>query len=208
METSETESIAIISDPEKIRIMLDETRLQILRVMRHGIQRQGEPLSYDYTVAEISDLLKTKPQRIYHHVDKLIAHGFLIKSKEEKKSRSTLAYYRRTANGFIISYDSDQEIEDLSNHNKDFMNNLLKVFEIELNEEEIAKTYLLLDELMKLESKIFKTLNDRITTTHQTNNDRIFNFTRFMMGIGVVNSERGSEIYQEFGKLLFNRLVE
>ena len=100
--------VEFIEDPDRIRVLIDPTRSEILRIVRNGIHRAGE-LEHDFSVAEIAEKMGSSPQRIYHHVDKLVEAGLLQKSRELKKNRSNITYYTRTAHSLIINYHADSE---------------------------------------------------------------------------------------------------
>ena len=94
--------IIIVSDSEKIKILMDKTRLKILQLLREGIMEGGKR-RYELTVREMAEMLGiSTPQSLYHHVDLLVENGFLYPAKEVKKKRSRITYYARTAPVFLI----------------------------------------------------------------------------------------------------------
>ncbi len=152
----------IVSDPERIKVILDKTRKNILAVMKRGISRDGK-LSFEFTVAEISELLNTSPQRIYHHVDKLVEYNFLVKSREVKKVRSILTYYQRTARAFIISFSENDTYDNITMKNYDWFENLSKIFNLDLKDKEIKKLANLYRKFEIKESGIYETITSKIS---------------------------------------------
>lgn len=159
--------IIVVSDPEKIKIMLDETRREILQVMRKDYFRQGE-VTNDMSVSEIAEILDTAPQRIYHHIDKLIGAGFVIKSREEKKIRSTVTYYRRTARGFIIAYEEMEKNPDLmKERSANFVNSINDAFHLQIPKTEIEKLAKAYTQLWKITNKPFEKITQNLSSNFE-----------------------------------------
>ncbi len=129
--------IQVISDPEVIKILLNPTRREILKVLRKGYYRDGSSkISYDMSVSEIAEILETTPQRLYHHIDKLIEAGLVEKSREMKKVRSVITFYRRTARNFIIAYEADETGQMYEEQGKNLAKTLDEAFNLKLSERE------------------------------------------------------------------------
>jgi DNA-binding transcriptional ArsR family regulator len=154
-----SESPEIVSDPKRIKALIDENRLGILRALREGILEEDGTIRYEMTVPEIADRLKKKAPNLYHHADVLVEHGFLEVARQEQKKRSSITYYRRTKAVFVISSEPDGEIPhdvydkplmaalahsfDLTPENKEQLEKLMHEYRIHRNKalERFAKEY-------------------------------------------------------------------
>lgn len=160
--------IRVISDPEVIKVLLNPTRREILKVLRKGYYRDGSSkISYDMSVSEIAEILETTPQRLYHHIDKLIEAGLVEKSREEKKVRSVITYYRRTARNFIISYEADSTGQMYEEQGKNLSKTLVEAFDLELSDEEKEKLAETLTMISKNSSFYFSQLADKLSPNYQ-----------------------------------------
>ncbi len=198
--------IESVSDPERIKIMLEDRRLEILRIMRNGIYREGEDkISYEYTAAEIASRMEdhTPPQKIYHHLDKLLKHNFIVETKIMKKDRVRIKYYQRTSHGFIVRF-TNEPIEELSQYNKNFVDDIIRSFGISISEDSKNRLYVLVDELSVHQSDIYDKLKDKIVKKHTDNTNLIY-IIRFMQSIALTNSEESFEIYREIADILINQ---
>lgn len=196
--------MAIISNPERIRIMLDETRLSILRVMRLGIYR-GDKYAHDFTVTEIAERMETNPQRIYHHVDKLVEHNFLIKSREEKKKRSIISYYKRTSQGFVISYNSDEPLPQLQDRHMQFINSIKDTFDLTISDNELEELGMLMGKLLKMESIVLNELNSVIKPKCNVDKN-IFFIIQFVQHLRLIDNEESYKTYKDLAKILLKSL--
>jgi DNA-binding transcriptional ArsR family regulator len=206
-ETSEgqadTRSIEIVSDPVRIRTMLDETRSEILKIVKMGIYREGI-LTYDMSVGEISDRIGSAPQRIYHHVDKLIEHGFLEKSREEKKVRSITTYYKRTAKAFIINYDADNPPKDVANKTEEWVKTMLTGFNIQLHSHEIITLLELISKLWHRSAIIMQSLSTKVSNDISYKDfDQVFGFLNDIM---LYNDPEVRETKDAISKILVPKL--
>lgn len=81
--------VLIVTDPEKIKLLGDRTRLEIVNLLRE------RPMS----VSELSAVLKKSPSTIYRHINFLEKAGFV----EEVGRDGNETLYRRTAMIFLIA---------------------------------------------------------------------------------------------------------
>jgi DNA-binding transcriptional ArsR family regulator len=183
--------ILVISDPEKIRILMDETRREILKVMNTNSFRDGKK-AFDMSVGEIAEALGSQPQRIYHHIDKLVEAGFVVKSREEKKTRSIVTYYKRTAKAFIIAYEeSDVSREIFTKRSHDFLATLQEAFKLKFSPEEVEELSNLISKLWKNRSKHIESLSKKLNPDFKGKDvDFMFRFLREIM-------ECNDSIYKE-----------
>ncbi|UCE09403.1 MAG: hypothetical protein JSW61_10560 [Candidatus Thorarchaeota archaeon] len=119
--------VEFVRDPKRAAELDDTVRVQILKVLREGIDdtitsesrdevtgdriiRQREVKRHALSVVEIVKLSPecvgcdeiTKNQ-VYHHLPKLIDAGYVIKFGTVTKGNRTTDYYRRTSKGFVVT---------------------------------------------------------------------------------------------------------
>ncbi|MHA2135180.1 MAG: hypothetical protein ACW99J_15070 [Candidatus Thorarchaeota archaeon] len=119
--------IEFVRDPARASELDDTVRVQILKVLREGIDdtitseskdeetgdriiRQREIKRHALSVVEIVKLSPecigcdeiTKNQ-VYHHMPKLIEAGYVVKFGTVTKGNRTTDYYRRTSKGFVVT---------------------------------------------------------------------------------------------------------
>ncbi|USS41124.1 winged helix-turn-helix domain-containing protein [Thermococcus aggregans] len=88
--------VLIITDPEKIKLLGDRTRLDIVNLLRERAM----------SVSEISVVLKKNPSTIYRHINLLEKAGFV--EKVGRDGNETL--YRRSARIFLITPYQDRDV--------------------------------------------------------------------------------------------------
>ncbi|MFQ5978766.1 MAG: ArsR/SmtB family transcription factor [Candidatus Heimdallarchaeota archaeon] len=110
LDPSEDPMIEIVSDPKRIRALIDKNRLEILRALREGITEENGTIRYEMTVPEIAKRLGKNAPNLYHHADVLTEHSFLEVARQEQKKRSSITYYRRTKPVFVIASQPEGEI--------------------------------------------------------------------------------------------------
>ncbi len=84
-----------ISDPNHIKLMVDEKRQEVLRVLRN----QDEPM----TVKQIADELGVKPANVHFHVKKLEEIDILHMVRTEEVHGIIAKYYEPTAMIFKLT---------------------------------------------------------------------------------------------------------
>jgi DNA-binding transcriptional ArsR family regulator len=82
--------IITITDPEAVKVAVDETRRRILYLLR----------AKEMTVSKIAEELSLTPQTVYHHIKKLCEVGMVEVSKEVRVDHLIESYYRATAEVF------------------------------------------------------------------------------------------------------------
>ena len=142
--------VVFIMDEERAEIINDHVRLQILQVLREGIDdtltteriddatgdkiiRQREVKRDILSVLEIVKQSKAccgedeeiSKNQVYHHLPKLIEGGFVIKYGTITTGMRTTDYYRRTAKGFVLTTAMtnawDEQIEKKLREFNDYM---------------------------------------------------------------------------------------
>ncbi len=160
--------VRVISDPEVIKVLLNKTRREILQVMRKGYYRDGSNrISYDMSVGEIAEILETTPQRLYHHIDKLIEAGLVEKSREVKKVRSVITYYKRTARNFVIAYESDSTGEMYEEQGKSMAKTIKEAFDLKLTNDEFDRLSSIVTKLSRNSSFYYSKLAGKLSPDYQ-----------------------------------------
>ncbi|MHA1155594.1 MAG: ArsR/SmtB family transcription factor [Candidatus Heimdallarchaeota archaeon] len=147
--------VKVVSDPEKIKILVDPMRRKILRTMREGIENEDGTIRKEITVPEIARKLGVSAPKCYHHLDLLLENGFVRVAKEEKKKRTSITYYERTAPAFVLASTID-EIEKEEGHVTEplmfFVNN---GFNLKLSKKDLEEAQKLVDEFDSRRHSIF-----------------------------------------------------
>jgi DNA-binding transcriptional ArsR family regulator len=100
--------VKIVTDPDKIKILVDPMRRRILGTMREGLENEDGTIRKEMTVPEIARKLGVSAPKCYHHLDLLVEHGFVRVAKEEKKKRTSITYYERTSPAFVLASSIDE----------------------------------------------------------------------------------------------------
>lgn len=87
----------IITEPEKVKVLSEETRFRILQLLRQ------RPM----TINELSDALEKDRTTVYRHVKTLEKAGLV----EELETQGNERVYSRAARLFLIKADPDESIE-------------------------------------------------------------------------------------------------
>ncbi len=90
--------VLIITEPEKVKVLSEETRFKILQLLR------DRPM----TINELSDAIGKDRTTIYRHVKMLEAAGLV----EELEIHGNERVYGRVARIFLIKADPDERIEE------------------------------------------------------------------------------------------------
>jgi DNA-binding transcriptional ArsR family regulator len=90
--------VLIITEPERVRVLSDETRFKILQLLRE----------HPMTVNELSDAIGKDRTTIYRHV-KILENAGLV---EEIEVHGNERVYARSARLFLIKADPDESIEE------------------------------------------------------------------------------------------------
>jgi DNA-binding transcriptional ArsR family regulator len=176
------EEIVFITDEERAEILNDPVRLQILQVLREGIDdklttKSVDPVTNDNITRErdvkrdimsVLEIVKRSEEccekdehltknQVYHHLPKLETGGFVIKygtiTTGEKGGRTT-DYYRRTAKGFVLATGfTTAHDKALERKTEEWVNALLSSFELEVPESQKGELAELTKKRVRLQSK-------------------------------------------------------
>ncbi len=197
--------IELVTDQSRADVLVDPIRTNILRILKEGVTdfitstsmdpetgdriiREKEVTRGALSAVEIVNRSKEPENGIepfslsqaYHHLSKLIEHGYVIKFGTVTKGKRTTDYYRRCANTFIFNLlpgKPAQTIEERMKLARDQMSSytdqILELFDFKLNMNEREKLVDLLTktEIIRLEtqsfSKIVNLSRSDITTMDQ-----------------------------------------
>lgn len=104
----------VLKDPEQIKVVVDETRRNILSLLRFN----------DLTVSQIADVLQKDQSTIYRHMSKLEEAGFVAVWGEKKTHHIPEKVYTRTAHFFILAPESEEESKILESYSAKRMERL------------------------------------------------------------------------------------
>ncbi|MBU7018990.1 MAG: winged helix-turn-helix transcriptional regulator [Theionarchaea archaeon] len=104
----------ILKDPEQIKVVVDETRRNILSLLRFN----------DLTVSQIADILQKDQSTIYRHMNKLEEAGFVEVRGEKKTHHIPEKIYSRTAHFFVLAPESEETTKILETYSAKRMEKL------------------------------------------------------------------------------------
>ncbi|MFW9909861.1 MAG: hypothetical protein ACFFEF_14940 [Candidatus Thorarchaeota archaeon] len=160
--------IDLVIDQGRADILLDSTRSSILRILKDGVTdvitsvstdaesgdriiRQKEVTRDVLSVVELvriskdpdNDIESFSMSQAYHHLSKLIEHGFVVRYGTITTGKRTTDYYRRSARTFILERlpgDSSSSIEDrlklARDQVKSYADRILNLFKFELSDKD------------------------------------------------------------------------
>ncbi len=88
--------IEIVDDPEIIKVIIEDTRSKILRLLRFR----------DMTISEIASILNKDISTIFRHIKKLEKHGLIKVTGERKMHNVPEKLYGRTVRTIILAPES------------------------------------------------------------------------------------------------------
>jgi len=193
--------VEIVVDSDKIRILMHEIRRDILAVMKEKHNRLKDYVS-DWSVKELSQVLKISPQRIYHHIDKLLEGGFVYKCRDEKIGRTITSFYRRSAKRYVIDYEveSDSAKEMLSLRGKEMVEQLINWYDIVITEDERKTLESLFPRLLNSNSKVITRVSSKLKDGY--NPHQIPINIRLIMNILSSEDESYIQTLKELNKIL------
>ncbi len=100
--------IEIVDDPEKIKIIIEDTRTKILRLLRFR----------DMTISELASILNKDVSTIFRHIKKLERAGFVKVTGERRIHNVPEKIYGRTARTIFLAPESYVKDETIKKMNK------------------------------------------------------------------------------------------
>ncbi|TFF92186.1 hypothetical protein EU545_01715 [Candidatus Thorarchaeota archaeon] len=186
--------IDFVGSPERAAILHDPVRLQILQMLRDGIEDKVVQESFDESTGEriirerivdrhelsVYELLRLSEEeeeytpltknQVYHHLPRLVEGGFVIKYGVVRTGKRTTDFYRRTAENFV-TFGLHYNPEEFESAVREEVRDALPVFDLPLSEEEMKQLIdLLLDtEVMRLRwaGKIEKLVQADVTDSKE-----------------------------------------
>ena len=193
--------IEFVHARERIKVLLDDTRSSILRSIRSGIVEEDSSVRRSLTVPEVARKLGESASKIYHHVDQLVEHGFLRIAHEERKKRSTVTYYERTADAFVIM--SGEESIDLElNRDEEFISVLDKILNLDMSPDDRRDAAKLLVEYRKHTRDALEFVSRK--TRREIPLEQIESVLNFLAQIHRGSHEDGIEITKRLHRVLLD----
>jgi DNA-binding transcriptional ArsR family regulator len=153
--------IVFITNEETAEILDDIVRYNILQTLRKGIEDTLTTETVDEetgdriirqkvvrrNILSVMEIVELSPKccaeaesisknQVYHHLPKLIEHGYVIKYGTIKKGKRSTDYYRRTAKGFLLTTGAWGTEEKRIREKLDgFLDKMLETFNIKVTKE-------------------------------------------------------------------------
>jgi len=100
--------IEIVDDPDKIKIIIEDTRTKILRLLKFR----------DMTISELASILNKDVSTIFRHIKKLEAAGFVKVTGERKIHNVPEKIYGRTVKTIFLAPETYAKDEAIKKMNK------------------------------------------------------------------------------------------
>jgi len=156
--------LVFITDEEKAAVLDEPVRLQILQVLREGIDDTITTESKDesgdkiirvkdvkrdaLSVLEIVKLsteccgpdVEISKNQIYHHLPTLEKYGYVVKFGTVTTGKRTTDYWRRTARGFLLTKGAWIGGEGpLAKKMKPYVDSMLETFDLDISDSDKAR---------------------------------------------------------------------
>ncbi|AEH24981.1 winged helix-turn-helix domain-containing protein [Pyrococcus yayanosii] len=186
--------VKVITDPEVIKIMLEDTRRKILQLLR----------SREMTISQLSEILGKTPQTIYHHIEKLKEAGLVEVKRTEMKGNLVEKYYGRTADVFYINlYLGDEELRYLARSRLKTKLEIFRALGYEFNDDEILNV---MDKLLEKEHeykmKVSKYIEENEEKLSEFSNEDIIHAVEWLAMAEIGRDEEYIELLRQLGKIL------
>ncbi len=136
--------IEIVDDPEKIKIIIEETRAKILRLLRFR----------DMTISEMASILNKDVSTIFRHVKKLENAGLIRITGERKIHNVPEKLYGRTAKTIILAPESFEKSSVVRRFEEKRTANIRRALEemgYDVEDEDFLRKFLLYMEELPIE---------------------------------------------------------
>lgn len=153
--------IVFVTDEERAEVLDELVRYNILQTLRKGIEdtlttetvdeETGDKIIRQKVVRRdilsVMEIVELSPKccaeaeeisknQVYHHLPKLIEHGYVIKYGTITKGKRTTDYYRRTAKGFMLTTGAwGTEEKRIREKLSGFVDKMLETFNIKVTKE-------------------------------------------------------------------------
>jgi len=189
-----TKKVRVITDPKVIKLMLEDTRRQILQLLRNK----------EMTISQLSEILGKTPQTIYHHIEKLKEAGLVEVKRTEMKGNLVEKYYGRTADAFYINmYLGDEELRYFARSRLKTKLDIFKALGYSFNDEELLD---IMDKLLAKEHEYKMEISKEIEAKEEllkdfSNEDIIHAIEWFSMA-KLGRDEEALELLKKLGEIL------
>lgn len=186
--------VKVITDPKVIKLMLEDTRRQILRLLRDR----------EMTISQLSEILKKTPQTIYHHVEKLKEAGLVEVKRTEMKGNLVEKYYGRTADAFYINlYLGDEELRYMARARLRTKLEIFKVLGFEFNEDELLD---IMDRILEKEheskTRISKMIEEKENALKDFSNEDIIHAIEWLSMAELGGDEETVKLLKKLSEML------
>lgn len=186
--------VKVITDPEVIKLMLEDTRRKILQLLRNK----------EMTISQLSEILGKTPQTIYHHIEKLKEAGLVEVRRTEMKGNLVEKYYGRTADAFYINlYLGDEELRYFARSRLKTKLDVFKALGYTFDEEELLDV---MDKLLQKEhefkTKISKDIEKKESSLKEFSNEDIIHAIEWLTMAEMGRDEEALELLKKLGKIL------
>ncbi|CAB50611.1 winged helix-turn-helix domain-containing protein [Pyrococcus abyssi] len=186
--------VKVITDPEVIKVMLEDTRRAILKLLRNR----------EMTISQLSEILGKTPQTIYHHIEKLKEAGLVEVKRTEMKGNLVEKYYGRTADVFYINlYLGDEELRYIARSRLKTKIDIFKRLGYKFEEEE------LLDVMDKMSQKEFdatvrvsKQIEEMEDALKEFSNEDIIHAIEWLSTAELSRDEEYMSLLKKLGEIL------
>ncbi|AFK21986.1 winged helix-turn-helix domain-containing protein [Pyrococcus sp. ST04] len=186
--------VKVITDPEVIKIMLEDTRRKILQLLRNK----------EMTISQLSEILGKTPQTIYHHIEKLKEAGLVEVKRTEMKGNLVEKYYGRTADVFYINlYLGDEELRYFARSRLKTKLDIFKKLGYKFNDEELLD---LMDKMLMKEYetkvKISKEIEENEEALKEFSNEDIIHAVEWLSMAELGRDEEYIELLKKLSQIL------
>ena len=186
--------VKVITDPEVIKLMLEDTRRKILALLRNR----------EMTISQLSEILGKTPQTIYHHIEKLKEAGLVEVKRTEMKGNLVEKYYGRTADAFYINlYLGDEELRYFARSKLKTKLDIFRVLGYNFNDDELLNV---MDQLLKKEhefkTEISKEIEENEEKLKEFSNEDIIHAIEWLAMARMGRDDESMELLKRLGELL------
>ncbi|ASJ15981.1 transcriptional regulator [Thermococcus chitonophagus] len=186
--------VKVITDPEVIKVMLEDTRRKILQLLRNK----------EMTISQLSEILGKTPQTIYHHIEKLKDAGLVEVKRTEMKGNLVEKYYGRTADVFYINlYLGDEELRYFARSRLKTKLDIFRKLGYEFNEEELLD---IMDKMLMKEHevkvKISKEMEEREEELRDFSNEDIIHAVEWLAMAELGRDDEYIELLKKLSRTL------
>lgn len=225
------EEIVFITDEERAEILNDTVRLQILQVLREGIDdtlttKTVDPNTGDNITRErevkrdimsVLEIVKRSKEccgpddqvsknQVYHHLPKLESGGFVVKygtiTTGEKGGRTT-DYYRRTARGFVLATGfSTAHDKAIEKKTIHWVESMLESFDLDVPNEKKERLIELTNKRVRMQSKWRRKIAELVKV--DVADKEVLEIYGTLLDYYSMGSDEYMEVLQDIRKILFS----